>query len=152
MAEKQEIAGMMQGYAEQAVAMARELAIELDYSESSLQRVEGLLGKLHDELNQWPTGKSSPESQPAQPQLDEMARIWGGYLGEVVRRRFGGEWTIESYPGGDFLIVALNVGGSRLFPSMKVHKRLSDGASENLWSFYEMMREKLLAKPGAKVQ
>jgi len=151
-AEKQEIAEMMQGYATQAVALAREFKITLDYSENSLQKVEGLLNQLHDELNQWSMGKSSPEPEPTQQQVDEMARIWGAYLGEVVRRRFGGEWTIESYPGGDFLIVALNVGGSRLFPSMKVHKRLTEGASDNLWTFYQMMREKLLAQPGAKIQ
>src|SRR5437016_1246452 len=138
----EEIAPMMQAFAEQAVRLGREFKINLDYSEGSLEEVERLLARFHDELT----------SANAGSKLEEMARIWGGYLGEVVRRRFGGEWSIESYPGGDFLIVALNVGGSRLFPSMKVHKRLSDGAGENLWSFYQMMREKLLAKPGAKVQ
>ena len=147
-----EIAQMMQGYAEQAIALAREFKVELDYSEASVEKVEGLLEQLESELKRWQTGKSSPEPPLAVPQLDEMARIWGGYLGEVVRRRFGGEWTIESYPGGDFLIIALNVGGSRLFPAMKVHKRLTEGATDNLWSFYQMMREKLLVKPGARIQ
>jgi hypothetical protein len=149
--ENTEIATMMQGYAEQAIALAREFKIELDYSEASMEKVEGLLGQLQGELSQWSLGKSSPQHVADKP-LDEMARIWGGYLGEVVRRRFGGEWTIESYPGGEFLIIALNVGGSRLFPAMKVHKRLTEGATDNLWTFYQMMREKLLAKPGARIQ
>ena len=143
---------MMQGYAEQAVALARELKVELDYSEASVEKVESLLGQLQGELSQWATGRESPEAQAKSQPVDEMARIWGGYLGEVVRRRFGGEWSIETYPGGDFLIVALNVGGSRLFPAMKVHKRLTEGVGDNLWTFYQMMREKLLAKPGAKIQ
>ena len=70
----------------------------------------------------------------------------------MVRRRFGGEWSIEKYPAGDFLIVTLNVNGARLFPSMKVHKRLTEGSSENIWSFYQSVRAKLEAQPGAKVQ
>lgn len=147
-----EISTMMQGYAEQAVAQARELNVDLDYSEASLQKVEHLLGELERELAHASVGRSSPGPQLAQQPVDEISRIWGGYLGEVVRRRFGGEWTIEMYPGADFLIIALNVGGARLFPAMKVHKRLTEGAGDNLWTFYQMMREKLLSRPGAKIQ
>jgi len=143
---------MMQGYAEQAVALAREFKIDLDYSEDSVEQVERLLGQLQGDLAQWQMGKSSKDTKIEGEPLDEMSRIWGGYLGEVVRRRFGGDWSIENYPGGDFLIIALNVGDSRLFPAMKVHKRLTEGVADNLWTFYQMMREKLLARPGAKIQ
>jgi hypothetical protein len=151
-AGEQEIGPMMQAYAEQAVRLAQEFKVTLDYSEDSVQQLEALLGQLHEELESWSVGKSSPQAQPESQQINQMAKIWGGYLGEVVRRRFGGEWTIEKYPAGDFLIVTLNVNGARLFPSMKVHRRLAEGASENLWSFYQTMREKLLAMPGARVQ
>ena len=133
---------MMQAFAEQAVRLGREFKINLDYSEGSLEQVERLLARFHDELT-----SANPGSK-----LEEMSKIWGGYLGEVVRRRFGGEWSIEKYPAGDFLIVSLNVNGARLFPSMKVHKRLTEGSSENIWSFYQSVRAKLEAKPGAKVQ
>ena len=133
---------MMQAFAEQAVRLGREFKINLDYSEGSLEQVERLLARFHDELT-----SANPGSK-----LEEMAKIWGGYLGEVVRRRFGGEWSIEKYPAGDFLIVTLNVNGARLFPSMKVHKRLTEGSSENIWSFYQAVRAKLEVQPGAKVQ
>ena len=133
---------MMQAFAEQAVRLGHEFKINLDYSERSLEQVEQLLARFHDELT-----SANPGSK-----LEEMAKIWGGYLGEVVRRRFGGEWSIEKYPAGDFLIVTLNVNGARLFPSMKVHKRLTEGSSENIWSFYQSVRAKLAAQPGAKVQ
>ena len=133
---------MMQAFAEQAVRLGREFKINLDYSEGSLEEVERLLARFHDELT----------SANAGSKLEEMAKIWGGYLGEVVRRRFGGEWSIEKYPAGDFLIVTLNVNGARLFPSMKVHKRLTEGSNENIWNFYQSVRAKLQAQPGAKVQ
>ena len=132
---------MMRDFAEQAVRLGREFKVDLDYSENSLQEVEHLLGRLHDDMSKSDANK-----------IEEMSKIWGGYLGEVVRRRFGGEWSIEKYPAGDFLIVSLNVNGARLFPSMKVHKRLTEGSSENIWSFYQSVRAKLEAQPGAKVQ
>src|SRR5436853_7726282 len=109
-AQEQEIAEMMQGYATQAVALAREFNITLDYSENSLQQVEGLLNQLHDELNQWSMGKPAPEPEPTQQQVDEMSRRWGAYLVEEVRRRYGGEGTSERYPGGGLLNVSREVG------------------------------------------
>ena len=132
---------MMQAFADQAVRLGREFKVHLDYSENSLQEVEHLLGRLHDDMSKSDANK-----------IDDMAKIWGGYLGEVVRRRFGGEWSIEKYPAGDFLIVTLNVNGARLFPSMKVHKRLTEGSGEDIWNFYQSVRAKLQAQPGAKVQ
>ena len=146
-----DIARMMQDYAEQAVRLARQLHIELDYSEASLQQVDGLLDRWHKQ-RQAGQYDAALDGQTQENSVDEMSRIWGGYLGEVVRRRFGGEWTIENYPAGDFPIVALNVNGARLFPAMKIHKRLTNGAVDNLLPFYQNVRARLGARPGAKLQ
>jgi len=143
---------MMQAYAEDAVRMARQFNVDLDYTEQSLEQVERLLGQLHDELQNGNMADSAAAPQLDQQRMDEMSRIWGGYLGEVVRRRFGGEWTIEKYPAGDFLIVTLNVNGAKVFPAMKIHKRLTNGAADNLLAFYQNVRVRLEAKPGGKVQ
>jgi len=132
---------MMQEYAEQAVRFGRERKLQLDYSEQSLVSVEAVL----DQLAVSSAGEARPET------LDEMAKMWGGYFGEVVRRHFGGEWVIDKYPAGDFLIVTLKVAGARLFPSMKVHKRLTEGETENLWSFYQSVKKRLQATTGARV-
>ena len=136
---------MMQAYAEDAVRAARQHKVNLDYSERSLEEVERLLGELHDELH-------SELASSSEQELDEMSRLWGGYFGEVVRRRFGGEWAIEKYPAGDFLIVTLNVNGAKLFPAMKIHKRLTGGADENLLLFYRNVRARLETRPGGNVQ
>ena len=134
---------MMQDYAQQAVSLAHQHKVDLDFSESSLQALEHLFVQLY-------SGSSVPASNTSD--LDDISRVWGGYFGEVVRRRFGGDWTVEKYPQGDFHIVTLNVNGARLFPSMKIHRRLTQGAGEDLWSFYQSVRAKLLSQPGAKVQ
>jgi hypothetical protein len=130
-----EIGEMMAGYAARAVELGAQHKVQLDYSEQSLQQLESLLGQLS-----------------AGDNLDELCKTYGGYFGEVIRRRFGGEWTIERYPAGDFLIVTLNVAGARLFPSMKIHRRLTQGATENLWDFFLSVRKRLEAQPGKKIQ
>ena len=141
---------VMQSYAEQAVAAARQQKIELDYSEDSLRQVEAILGRLEDPI---PADLRSPgSSAPFDPDTEDLCKMWGGYLGEVVRRRWGGEWVLETYPGGNVLTVALSTPGGTVFPSLKIYRRLSQGAGENVWSFYCMMRDRFRTRPGGKVQ
>src|SRR5262245_36730221 len=137
------VGAMAGAYADQAVAIAREFNARLDYSENSLMELENIVGRLALDL---PAGGAPAE------ELTEMCKLWGSYLGEVVRRRFGGDWSIETYPGKQFATLTLNVAGTQLFPSMKVHRRLTAGADDNLWSFYKMVKAKLETVPGGKVQ
>jgi hypothetical protein len=136
------IAEMMQAHAEAAVATAHAYRVPLDYSEASLEKVEDILTRLHRQM---------PSSKPSPAQIEEACKIWGGYLGEVVRRRWGGEWSLETYPGGNFATPTLTVVAGKIFPTMKIHRRLSEGAKENVWSFYCMMRRKLETMLGNRV-
>ena len=141
--EQKDISAMMRALADEAVKMGREgFETELDFSEASLQKVEQILSQLSKEM---------PENA-GETDIDEMSKVWGGYLGEVMRRRWGGEWTIDYYPGGQYLIITLNVNGSKLFPSMKVNRRLTEGPQENVWDFYRTVKTRLEAKPGGRVQ
>ena len=123
-------------YAGQAVTAARQHRANLDYSEKSLRDVEAILGKLAE--------------APIPGDLTEICKMWGSYLGEVVRRRFGGEWSIETYPGKQFATLTLNVNGNKLFPSIKVHRRLTEGEGDSVWTFYRMVKERL-EKSGHRV-
>ncbi len=134
---------MAGAYAEKAVAKAREFNAQLDYSENSLMEVEVILAHL--------AGSPPAGSAPAD-EVGEMCKMWGSYLGEVVRRRFGGEWSVETYPGKQFATLTLSVGANKLFPTMKVHRRLTQGEADSVWSFYKMVKAKLEAVPGTKVQ
>lgn len=132
------VAEMVQAYADKAIKIAAQLDCVLDYSEESLKRMETILEK--------------PAARESESDISETCKIWGSYLGEVVRRRFGGSWSIETYPGKQFATLALNVNESKLFPSMKMHRRITQGPEENVWSFYKMVRSRLEATPGARVQ
>ncbi len=134
---------MAGAYAEKAIATAREFNAQLDYSENSLMEVEAILSQC--------AGRTSAGGPPSED-VGEMCKMWGSYLGEVVRRRFGGEWSIETYPGKQFATLALTVGANKLYPTMKIDRRLTQGESENVWSFYKMVKAKLEAAPGARIQ
>ena len=146
-----DVGEMMQAYAEQAVTAARQFQVQLDYSEESLKQVETILDRLHDPIAGGAQGAAT-SAAPSDAETEDLCKVWGGYLGEVVRRRWGGEWVLETYPGGNFLTVALSVRGGKVFPSLKIYRRLSQGAAENVWSFYCMMRDRFRAQPGGKVQ
>src|SRR5437588_8875313 len=137
------VSAMTDAYAQKAVIIAREFSAKLDYSENSLMELEAIVAQLALDL---PAGGARGD------ELTEMCKMWGSYFGEVVRRRFGGDWSIDTYPGKQFATLTLTVAGNKLFPSMKVHRLLTEGEIDNLWTFYKMVKEKLEALPGAKVQ
>jgi hypothetical protein len=138
MPSHESVTAMAGAYAEKAVKTAREFKMELDYSEKSLMEVESILARL--------------SAQPPAEDIAESCKMWGSYFGEVVRRRFGGEWSIETYPGKQFATLTLSVGGNKLFPTMKIHRRLTQGRDDNLWLFYEMVKAKLEVAPGGRIQ
>ena len=134
---------MIIAYAQKAVESARALHAELDFSENSLMQLEIILDRL---------ARQSDAETRSDVDLTELCKTWGSYFGEVVRRRFGGEWSIETYPGKQFATLTLTVAGNKIFPSMKVHRRLTEGDRDNVWSFYKMVKAKLEATPGAMIQ
>jgi len=124
-----DLGAMMEGYAQAAVDLARkEFQRELDFSAESVDALDDILILVSE----------SPEKD-----LDFEVRLWGSYLGEVVRRRYIGGWEMTQYPGGTVAVPAVDVRGSRLFPLMKVYRRLTVGEEEDLKSFYTMVTERL---------
>ena len=120
---------MMEGYAQGAVELARkEFQQNLDFSSESVDVLDEILILVGE----------SPELD-----LDFEVRLWGSYLGEVLRRRYAGSWEMTQYPGGTVAVPAVDVRGSRLFPLMKVYRRLTVGEEEDLRSFYSMVTERL---------
>ena len=77
------LAEMMSAYAEEAVRVAwNDHRQRLDLSEASVDQLEQILD-----------GQSAED-------LDFQTRLWGSYFGEVIRRRYTGEWELSQYPGG----------------------------------------------------
>jgi len=119
----------MEGYARGAVEVATgEYRQELDFSADSVNVLDEILVMASEDPN---------------IDLDFESRLWGSYLGEVLRRRYAGSWEMTQYPGGAVAVPAVDVRGSRLFPLLKVYRRLTLGDEEDLRSFFSMVTERL---------
>ena len=124
-----DLGAMMEGYAQAAVECAkREFKQRLDFTAESIDGLDEILVLVGE----------SPELD-----LDFEVRLWGSYLGEVLRRRYAGSWEMTQYPGGVVAVPAIEVRSSRLFPLLKVYRRLTVGDEEDLGAFYAMVTERL---------
>uniref|UniRef100_E6QL07 DUF3806 domain-containing protein n=1 Tax=mine drainage metagenome TaxID=410659 RepID=E6QL07_9ZZZZ len=120
---------MMAGYAAAAVQLAEQLFHQtLDYLPQSLDAFEAVLSELaeHNDLD-----------------YEHEVRLWGGYLGELIRLRYSGAWEMVAYPGGSAMMPAVDVRGSHIFPLMKVYRRLTAGEHESISAFYHLLSERL---------
>jgi hypothetical protein len=126
---------MIRAYADEAAAVARQqYRVLLDFTPASVPALERLLD-----------GQAAAD-------LDFQSRLWGSYFGEVLRRRWNGIWVLAPYPGNrelagkaDSVLPTLDVAGSRLWPTMKVYRRLTLGTAENLSTFYDLVEKRLAA-------
>jgi hypothetical protein len=123
---------MMQAYASEAVRTAStQHGVKLDYSIDSVEALENILNAL---------------DMAKENDLEWLTRLWGSYFGEIFRRRYASEWVMSDYPGSQFAVPALDIGGSRIYPLMKVHRRLTMGSGESLTTFLQMVEKRLEKK------
>jgi hypothetical protein len=133
MADFNSITEMMQSCAAEAVHTAQErFGFVLDYSDKSVEFLETVLSGVGTTLD-----AGNEEA------VENAVKLWGAYLGEVVRRSCGGAWDLIQYPGQAAAVPTLVIDGSQLYPLMKVYRRLTMGEAENVWQFYERIRTKL---------
>jgi hypothetical protein len=114
------LAGTIVAQSQQAIKAAKLTFDEsLDFTSDSLEGVERIMSKLQTQ-----------EPKLTDEQIIELAKLWGVYVGEVIRRYYGGQWVlVEGLPD-----VAL--GGKYASPIAKVRKRLVGGPTENLKYYF----------------
>jgi len=126
---------MMSAYAEDAVDFARQrFGISLDYSHASVEQVESIAAKLFQSQPKGFVGKLFHKG-PSEEEIQTICKMLGGYIGEVLRRTKGAEWAINQ----EFSAIGLQNGETWLFPPAKIHKRLANGAEDNLWSYFRVV-------------
>ncbi len=118
------------GHGREAVEHAKqEFAVVLDGSEESLKALDQLVGKIHDKhitnaLDEVTIGRES--------------RMWGAYLGNVIKARFGGTWERDSDVNGPASF-PLKIGSSQVFPCNWVYKRIVNGSADDLTIKHRVM-------------
>lgn len=119
--------------AEAAISHAKEYhSVDLDYSPDTVRKVEEILAALL----QGSTKLSDDE-------INNAATMYGGYIGEVMRRKWGGKWYWECNIAPGARVLALQIGYNKLFPVNKVQKRLIQGSGDDVWFYYQVFDAKL---------
>lgn len=123
---------------QEAVAIAKEHhGVTLDYSPASIEQVELILGKLHDEYQ----SRGTTEGQRG------LALAFGVYIGEVIRKQAGeGQWE-QDHPVAGEGSMPLHWKGHASFPVAWCLKRLANGEEDNVWHKYQMIVGKELGMP-----
>ncbi|EKQ56187.1 MULTISPECIES: hypothetical protein [unclassified Clostridium] len=122
---------MFIGYALDAADTAeRNFKIKLDFSEDSIKDVEKILDRLN---------KTIEIDNPSEDLVLKFAKVFSGYIGQVIKINWGGEWKDES----NFAIKngpALKVKDQDLFLLSKVYRRITSGPEDNVWHFYQIIK------------
>ena len=117
------LAGWLVGQSQLAVKAAKmQWQESLDFSADSLDAVERILSAIHARSQKTPLTEQA---------LDEASKMWGAYLGEVIRRRYGGQWS-TSADG----VLQIDLSGTSPQPVVKLRKRIVDGASDNIRVYF----------------
>ena len=117
----------MQQLANNAVIAAKDkYGINLDYSENNLQQLELLLQQSHESYKQ-----SSRIGNSNSISIENTVRVWGSYLGEVIRRSLGGDWIVDQKD------TLLQIGYRRFDPLGQVQKRIVNGSLYNVHNYFQ---------------
>jgi hypothetical protein len=135
-AHPEDVNALMASLAEQAVSKAKkDYNVTLDYSSTSIEQVETILGQLHEQHQ----AQSFSEAR-----LTEEINIWGAYIGEVAKRIRAGRWQRDSAVSGKDTTPLVHDGQNESYPLAWVYKRITNGLEDNVRSKFELsyMREK----------
>jgi hypothetical protein len=131
---------MMAGYSLDTVSYGAELGRTLDFSEGSLQDIEAMLAQLHNEM----PGRFGRliKRGPSEDDLALLAKMFGGYVGYVMRFEWGeGEWKIpEDGPFAGAICLAYGT-DTLISPPAKVYKRIVDGPADDILSYYRVLSD-----------
>lgn len=155
-----ELDATMRGHAEQAVDLVRRyLKVELDYSPQSVGHVERMAALIYgrrrrpavfwrdpggydrQRLHADEYGDPNPDWDPSEgagesDDYSQVALALGAYIGEVIRRRWGGKWE---NPGQG---ARLRVGSEDLNPCGLAYFRVTR-CHDNLREYFERVAKKL---------
>jgi hypothetical protein len=136
-----DVAEEMEEFAGEAVAIAKwEFDIELDYSENSLASVDAILSTPANQLVEKVMRRGVPlQTRPndtAQDLIFRMSKMWGAYVGEVVRRHHSGVWKTRLLDG--YRRISIIADRVMWTPSETVYLHLmKEPSSSSSWSVAE---------------
>jgi hypothetical protein len=132
MTDQPTVGDMMSAYAQDAVEHARAaFGVDLDFTPASVEHVETVLGKLYDATPRGVWARLIRRG-PTEADKAQMAKMYGGYIGEVIRRTWGGHWELD-HPVAGPRSFPIHWKGHQSFPLGWCFKRLKNGPEDNVW-------------------
>jgi hypothetical protein len=104
--------------------------ITLDWSDSSIQHIESVMDRFHQE---------SANAKPTPEKVMQFAKLFGSYIGEVYRKNHGATWGLVEMEGQRFPGLKAQSSGTTFWPWARAHKRLVNGAEDNVWHYYSAL-------------
>jgi hypothetical protein len=118
----------MEANARSAVQLTKtQFHTDLGYGIESIEQLEQLFDRVQYTM-------PNPDSKET---TGLLTKLWGSYLGEVIRRQHGGKWLLWNDEHGK--AIALQVGEALIFPFNKVKKRLERGSGQSIWEYYQYL-------------
>jgi hypothetical protein len=112
-----------------------------DFSPKSLKEIDRFFNEQSKDGK--PTDKGLLSKQ-----LGNRLFCIGSYIGEVIRRKVGGEWiTNDSDPQGEINITLKTPDGTQMWPVQRVMKRLQNGAEDSIAAYGSFIRTDNSKKP-----
>lgn len=123
--------------AEYAIKVAKqELGRNLDYSEDSLEDFDILVEHVKRHFS-----KINADGKLSGKALQRASISLGGYLGEVIRKRQGGAWTIKTNGVGTLII-----DGQEFSPILYIYRRLTNPQELPLHMYLSDVEQKISTK------
>jgi len=128
----------MKQAADYAVRMAKKrFGQELDYSEDSLFILEKLVEQACQQF-----GKRNGGGEASTNAINHTAIVWGSYLGEVMHRKWGGDWIIGKESNRSMVI-----NDTYFSPINYVYQRITGQFQDNVKQYFDEIASKLSSKP-----
>ena len=100
--------------------VGRMCGVHLDYDEKSVEWLDGYIERNRKDFDE--------------ETIKKMTSIFGSFLGECIRRNFGGEWK-KSENGVGVIFYSKNA----VYPFAKTEKHLRNGSEDSIVGLYKMI-------------
>jgi len=150
MSELQSLDELVSNQAHAAVEYSAQIVgVTLDYSEASVEQVEEILGKLYDAIPKGMSNSIVKKCPVPQEILDKVSMSMGCYIGEVMKRQWGGKWKQGSSLHVAQKLLTLETSGVDVWPHAKAGKRLTNGPEDSVWFYFLALKDHIRTNYGA---
>ncbi len=124
---------VMDAYGKSAIDLVKTInGTSLDYTAASLKTLEDVVASIVKRLSV-DAALASDEAL-----LVTLCHKFGAYLGEVIRRLLGGEWTLPAH--GDRSIELRFANGFRCSPSLQIFAKLRGDTTATVETYFQEVK------------